>query len=158
MSEEGELNYPLIAKISNMSDDASATLARGILLRKTHEDKTIWKISMPIRCEQRLEVNPESQWINTNYLALPLKIYYFLNASVNPGKYKQILVDHLTLLKNQGTVYKANCELNICCAGNAEDMHMVAQIAENIFPSLFKKDANDLSAARLKIIYIPFYA
>ena len=133
--------------------NAGIQCSQGLDIRFIREKKLLWQIS----------ANPEDLSIvkltqkdsNLKQLALPLKLFYFINASLGPEKFEEIFKAHLAYIRISGVCRAENFKLTIVCVAEPEALKKVLEIAKESLPHLFDTTDSNKSCPRFKLIVLP---
>ena len=126
---------------------------KGMRIRHLTPQGVSWDISCHssdiLKCLP-IKVSPKKLLLPT-----ALKVFYFVNTTINPYKYKEILKAHLIYIKQSGASIANNFSLTIVCAASSEDIKIIANLAKEILPHLFNIEQANITPSRFKLIAIP---
>ena len=140
--------------------DVKATITKagikcdqGVDIRFIREKKLIWQISAPF--ESLTTINLPLNEDLTEQLPLPLKLFYFVNASLGAEKYEEILRAHLSYIRASDASRVNNFELTIVCVAEPNALKTILEISKKSLPHLFDSNQANKSNAKFQLIALP---
>ena len=140
--------------------DIKATITRAgiqcnkwVDVRFIREGKLFWQVRANLNSLTAVHL-PQKE-TNLKNLALPLKLFYFVNASLGPEKYEEIVKAHLTYIRTSGASIADNFTLTIVCVAEPEALKNILELSKESLPHLFDINQSNKSSSRFQLIALP---
>ena len=125
----------------------------GVDIRFIRGKKLIWQISAHFESLTTIHLplneDPPKQ------LSLPLKLFYFVNATLGPDKYEEILQAHLSYISASDACRAHNFKFTIVCVAEPDALKTILELSKKSLPHLFDTNQSNKSSAKFQLIALP---